>query len=791
MAEGPSDRESFGSWVRRQRENAGLTQEELAERSGLSARTIGNLERDRSRKPYPRSVRLVASALGLAEMAGDELSIRHWASRTAGSGLSRQLSANTDGLLRTSPDLEQGRAGHAPVVVPRQLSAKPRHFVGRRAELESLARLLDTAERAANAVLISAIGGMPGVGKTALAVHWAHQVADQFPDGQLFVNLRGFDPAGVPVSPTAALRDLLDALGVPAERIPPGLDARAGLYRSLLSGKRMLVVLDNARNAGQVRPLLPGSPGCMTIVTSRNTLTSLVAVEGANPLSLDVLDEEQAAELLAHRLGPDRVAAQPDAAAAITGLCAGLPLALVIAAARAVTQPARPLAQLASELADSHHRLSALDTADATASVHAAFAWSARQLTGAAARMLRLLAVHPGPDITIPATASLAGIPAAQARAGLAELTRAHLVAEHLPGRYSLHDLLRIYAAAEASKPGHRSERTAAIGRMLDHYLHTAWPAARLIGPGKDLHAPGRPRRGVTPEPITSQEGAMAWFHAERRVLLALPRLAEDTRSDRHALQIPQAMAVFLNRQGHWNDWIDSQRYALAAAARLGDLSGQAYACRDLGIACTQAGEHADAQTHLAAALDLFCQAKDPIGQARTHQALSLLLDQQGRQADALAHDRQALSLYTRAGHLAGRAHALNAVGWLLAQLGRHQQAIQHCQQALELSRSVGNRRAEAAALDSLGYASHHLGLHLQAVAYYQQSLNLFRSQGDLCSQAEVLTHLGDSHHVTGRHAAARDAWLHAFAILTDLNHPAAHQIHAKLASSPVPVDLR
>jgi hypothetical protein len=271
------------------------------------------------------------------------------------------------------------------------------------------------------------------VGKTALAVHFAHQAAGDFPDGQLYVNLRGFDPAGPPMTPGEAIRIFLDALGVPAAQLPASLDAQTGLYRSLLAGRRMLVLLDNARGVGQVRPLLPASPGCLVLVTSRSQLTGLAAAEGARPMALDLLTGGEAHELLAARLGDERLAAEPAAVQELIGLCARLPLALAIAAARAASQPALPLAALAAKLRDAGGRLDALDVGDTAASVRAVFSWSYQQLDAAAARMFQLLGLHPGPGIGVPAAASLAALPPRQARAVLAGLTRAHLLAEPAP----------------------------------------------------------------------------------------------------------------------------------------------------------------------------------------------------------------------------------------------------------------------------------------------------------------------------------------------------------------------
>ncbi len=676
-------------------------------------------------------------------------------------------------------------AGPAP---PRQLPGVAAHFTGRKGELAELSRVLDQADDQAPGTVvisvISAIGGMAGVGKTALAVHWAHQVAPRFGDGQLYVNLRGFDPAASPVSPEQAIRELLDGLAVPAAQIPPSLPAQASLYRSLLAGRSLLIVLDNARDEQQVRPLLPAGPGCLVLITSRRQLAGLAATDGARLLTLDVLPPGEARQMLAARLGAGRAAAEPEAVTQIAALCAHLPLAMAIAAARAAARPGIPLPALAAELRDAAGRLDALDTGDSAASVRAVFSWSTHHLSPTAARMFRLLGLHPGPDITVSAAASLAGLPPAVAGRDLGELTRAHLITEHPPGRYALHDLLRAYATEQAHVTGDEPARRAATRRVIDHYLHTAHAADRLLNPARDPITLAACADGVRPERLADYGQAMAWFRAEHKVLLAVLTLAVDTGCDTHAWQIPWTMVDFYDFSGHWHDWIATQRIAIAAARRLGHRAAEAACCRALGNAYARTGRDHDALDHLRRALRLFREAGDPIGEARTHQDLSWMLDRQGRPAQALRHDRIALRRYEQAGHLRGQANALNAIGWLHAVLGEYRKAVDHCRQALVLHRELGNRRGEAAALDSLGYAYQHLGQGSESVACYRRSLGLFRELSDRSNEAEVLTHLGDAYHTAGSPGQARDAWRRALAILDDLHHPGAGQVRAKLTTA-------
>jgi NB-ARC domain len=364
---------------------------------------------------------------------------------------------------------------------PRQLPADVTFFTGRDAELAKLDALLDHGTPAA--VVISAIAGTAGMGKTSLAVHWAYRVRERFPDGELYVNLRGYDP-GPPVTPEQALDGFLRALDVPAEKIPHDVDAQAGLYRSLLAGRRMVVVLDNAASPDQVRPLLPGSPPCVVVVTSRSRLSGLIAREGAYRLTLDVLPAEDAVTLLRHAIGADRVDAEPGAAAEVARHCGYLPLALRIAAERAAARAHLRLADLAEELAVEHDRLDLLTADDdEITGVRAVFSWSYRTLAPETARAFRLLGRHPGPDVGVASAAALTGSTTTSVRRQLDALTSAHLVTETRRDRYQFHDLLRAYATERASLDESPDENTHTIRRVLEWYLHTAHAALYVLYP--------------------------------------------------------------------------------------------------------------------------------------------------------------------------------------------------------------------------------------------------------------------------------------------------------------------
>jgi len=675
--------------------------------------------------------------------------------------------------------------------VPAQLPADVTAFAGRNEYLSRLDALLTGSASAAGpptAVVLTAVSGTAGIGKTALAVHWAHQVRHRFPDGQLYVNLRGFDPGGQVMDPAEAVRGFLDALDVPPQRVPASLDAQAALYRSLLDGKRMLVVLDNARDADQVRPLLPGTSQAVAVVTSRHQLSSLVAVDGAHPVTLDLPTAEEARQLLVRRLGHRRVAAEPAAVEDIITWCARLPLALTIAASRAA-QTGFPLRAVAAELAEASGRLDALSAGDAASEMRAVFSWSYTMLIPAAAQLFRLLGLHPGPDISAAAAASLAGLSLPDTRHLLAELTRASLLTEHTPGRYTFHDLLRAYATDLTHTQDSADQRRAAVGRILDHYMHTAHNAACLLDPARDeitlaLVPPGP---GVSPEQPADHGQALAWLTSEHPVLLVVVRLAAEAGFDTHTWQLTWALDTFLDRQGHWHDLTTAWQTALSAARKLNDPAAQAYAHRYLAWAHIRLGRYPDAHSCLEHALNLSARADDHAGQAHTQNSLAVLREQQSQHAQALDHAQQAIIQFRLAGHRRGQASSLNTAGWCHVMLGDHSRALTCCQQALSLHLELGCRHGEAATWDSLGYAHHHLGNHTQAADCYQHALDLYRDLGDRYYEAYTLGHLGDTHHAAGDAVSARTAWQDALAIFTDLGHSDADQIRAKLADLGAP----
>ncbi|MCP2329505.1 DNA-binding SARP family transcriptional activator/tetratricopeptide (TPR) repeat protein [Hamadaea flava] len=671
---------------------------------------------------------------------------------------------------------------------PAQLPAAPATFVGRRTELARGLGMHPGAETSTT-VVISAIGGMAGVGKTTLAVHWAHQVADQFSDGQLYVNLRGFSAEADVMRPEQALRGFLDALGVAPQSVPTDVDAQAALYRSLLTGRRMLVLLDNARDVEQVRPLLPGAGGCLAIITSRNTMAGLVAVEGAQSVTLDVLPAEQARDFLGRRVGAERVAAEPAAVEQIISLCAGLPLALAIVAARAVTNPAFPLAATANELREAHGSLEALSGADASISVRATFSWSYRTLSPAAARLFRLLGGHPGPDVGIPAAASLLGVPIRQVRPLLAELTAAHVLMQPSPGRYGFHELLGAYAAELAEAVDTAGELDLAKRRVVEYYLRAAFSADRLLRPQRVVpHFVPRPAvDDVVDELFEDHRAALTWLTTERAVLTALIERTARDGWDAETQYLAWSLDTFLHRQGHWHDWVAARRHALTATEGGAVPAARARAHRELGHALSQVRRLDEARAQFTLALAGFEGADNRTEQGHVQRGIGRTYHWEGRYAEMVRHCELAGDLYQADGNDIGHAKALNEAGVGYALLGDHVTSLENCRTALVIFERLGDRHGQAATLDSIGSAHSGLDDHDIAIGFFTRALQLCREVGDRLGEAVTLTHLGDAWQAKAERPAARDHWLAAEAILVDVGHPDVDGVRAKLAATESP----
>ncbi|MEU7719187.1 AfsR/SARP family transcriptional regulator [Streptomyces tibetensis] len=765
---------------------------ELGVEPGLSLRDLHDriLAADPALMPHP--------ARHPAPAAPGQAGPSVWAA--APSGAAPQDGTTADGATAEGAPDGAARFGAADAYGPAFQPARPAQlpadlptFAGRDPELDLIGNLLPHDGSPPSTVVISAIGGMGGIGKSTLAVHWAHRVADRFPGGQLYVNLRGFDPTGSALTPDEAVRGFLDALGVPPMRIPAGLDAQVALYRSLLARRRVLILLDNARDTEQVRPLLPGSPGCLVIVTSRNRLTGLVAGEGAHPLTLDQLSPAEAHDLLARRLGADRLAAEPRAANEIVARCGRLPLALAIVAAHACAHPAFPLSAIADEVSESHGSLDAFTGGDdITTDVRAVFSWSYKALSAPAARLFRLLGLHAGPDISAPAAAALAGLAPREARGLLAELTRAHLLTEHFPGRYTLHDLLRVYAAERVGVEEAPQERDLALHRLLTWYLHTADAAYPHITPNR-RRIPLEPRpEDCRPLEFTTHERALEWCETERPNLIAAVHQAAQAGYTGTAWRLPAVLWGFFYLRSHVHDWLDTARTGLAAARGAGDREGVAQGLSDSAAALRNAGRFDEAVEHLHQALELSRELGDRVARASVIANLGDAYLHAGRLREAVEYARRGLALDRIAGNVWGEGIALSNLGDAYQRMGRYDEALDCLQRALVVLRAGGNRWVEGVTLDILGTIHHRLGRHGESVGHYRRALETHRDIGNRWGEGHTLGHLGDVHLDGGEPEAARASWRHALAIFAEFGHPDAEQVQERLDRLPDgPADAR
>ncbi|GAB3936317.1 BTAD domain-containing putative transcriptional regulator [Kribbella albertanoniae] len=666
--------------------------------------------------------------------------------------------------------------------VPRQIPAVTQALVGRAAELRALDESLDIA---VPAVAISIIVGTAGIGKTTLALHWAHRIKDRYGGGQIFLNLHGFDPAGEPTAPAEALRVCLEAIGVRPEEVPDGLEARVAMFRSLTAERRLLVVLDNARDAAQVRPLIPSGPGCAVVVTSRNQLTGVVAEFGARPVMLDLLSAADAEKLLSERMGVRQVPAEPAAVAALARHCSGLPLALSVLAAHAALLPKLPLGELACQLTDSGSRLDRFETADPMTSVRAVLSWSRDVLDPEARRLFRLLGLHPGPDISAPAAASLAGTDRASIERALRRLCQASLLVEHVADRYACHDLLRVFAAETLSAEESPADRDAALRRLLDHYLHTAYRAIGRLNPGRDEFDLGQPCGGARPEDIADVGTALAWFTDELPVIRSTIELASATGNHVDTWRLADLTARFLGRKGRYQDAIAVEEVGLAAAQRLGDSSALAMSYRGLAYFHSRADQLTEARQHIRRSLQLYRSSGDRIGLASALETAALVLDQSGEYRAAISHLENAARIFTARGHRIRQLRCLGSIGWYQAQLGELDAAASAGREALALAGDLGDLKSVAAGHQLLGYVSNCEQNYGAAVRSYEQAVQIYRKIGDRFYAATTLQSIGDIQAEAGDNRAARTAWTDALGIFDELDHPLAEKLRTQLATHP------
>ncbi|MEU8081997.1 BTAD domain-containing putative transcriptional regulator [Catellatospora citrea] len=682
-------------------------------------------------------------------------------------GAERGASAAAPPPAGPPPDGEPVDAAGEPaqaLVAPAQLPVDVTGFAGRAEAIARLDQLADRMGAERGTVVIVGLAGTAGVGKTALAVHWAHRVAHRFPDGQMYVNLRGYGPASEVTPPDEAARVLLDGLGVSIKRMPVGLDARTALYRSVMSGRRMLVLLDNARDAAQVRPLLPASSGCLVLVTSRSDLAGLVVSEGAVPLPVDVLSHDEARNLLRERLGTSRIEQEPAAVEEIIDRCARLPLALAIAAARAAIDPRKSLSDVARRLAEAESHLDPFAGPDTTTDIRAVFSWSYQLLRPAAARLFRLLGLHHGDAISVPVAASLTGTAPSQVMSALAELVSAHLLTEIEAGRYGFHDLLRAFAREQAAADPDAGQ---GLRRLLDHYLHTAASAARHLDASRRTVPLPEPAPGVVPESITSQDHAMAWFNCEYRALLTGVSLAagsDDVGLALHPARLARTLTDYQKRTGRWSEALAAHRVAEVAARQRGDRLGEGLALHGLARAQMQLGDIDSVRDAAMRAVSIFRAAGLHLAEADVHRSIVVALSRVDCHVEALTHAERQAELYAEYGNAADRANSLNTYGLTLAKLGRYDEALDPLERALKIQHELDDDYAAAFIHDSLGLVHLWLGRLQDADAHYRRSLELFDQEGDRYAMVYPLTGLGDVRAADADASGARDCYERALA---------------------------
>ena len=653
-------------------------------------------------------------------------------------------------------------------IVPAQLPATTVDFTGRQAAVASLTDLM-TGGATAGTVVISTIAGMGGIGKSALAVHAAHQWRQDFPDGQLYVELRG---TTAPRDPADVLADLLTALGVPGDSVPARLDQRATLYRSILAGRRFLLVLDDARDAAQVRPLLPGSEGCGVLISSRSRLAAL---PGAVRFDLAGFEEGEARALLSAMVGADRVAAEPDATAAILRHCAGLPLAIRIIGARLAARPSWSVRDLADRLAGAH-RLEELEVEDAAVRASFQVSYDALQASSsetdkAAAEAFPLLGLWSGPDLSLDAGAVLLDLPPMQAEKALEALVDAHLLESRVAGRYRLHDLMRDYAEARAAEDLSDKERMAALGRMLNWYLHSADKATRLLSPLR-RHLDLTPSSGPTVE-LTDYAGALAWCEAERANLNAAVEAAHAAGMNRVCWQLAMALSEFFVVRSHWSDWERTSMTALAATQHDGDRAAEAMVLTSLGRINTDMRRVDTAHAYYWKALAYYREADDLAGQGRLLTNIGALLAGQGRQREGAAVLKQALEVMEATEDPVLDVPLVN-LAKALCFLDELTSARTFAEQALALRIKAGNRGGASGALEVLALVEYKLGHPVQALELLERSLAIRSELKDRRGVAEATFAMSTICDALDRHEHAEELRDRAVAIFREIGDPQA-----------------
>ena len=740
---------SFAGLLRQLRAEARLTQEELAEAASLSPRSVSDLERGISRTARKDTAILLADALNLA---ADVRGLFVAAARGK---------APVAEVLAARQGMAPGAFAAATRTLPRDVAS----FTGRGAELTQLLGAIDDLAADGGVVGIHAIGGMAGIGKTAFAVHAAHQLAPRFPAGQVFLPLHGHTPGQRPVDPADALASLLLTAGVAAAQIPPGLEMRMALWRDWLAGRQVLLVLDDAASSEQVRPLLPGAGGCLVLVTSRRHLTAL---DDARTISLDTLPPGDAAALLVRLAARPGLSPDDPAVAELTRLCGYLPLAIGMVARQLHHHPAWSLGRRAAELAAAVDRLELMATENL--SVAAAFNMSYADLTGEQKRLFRRLGLHPGADIDAYAAAALDGTDLSAARRGVEALYDQYLLTELAQGRYRLHDLIREHARALADRLDPDHDRDGATTRLLDYYQHTAARADALIA--RQTHPAPASADGAVPAAVPAladREQALAWARAERASLLACLDQATGTGQHARVIALTASMAGLLRRDGHWADAITRHTAAIQAARHLGDRLGQAGALNDLGDVRYLTGDYPAAAQAEEQALGIYRDLGDRLGQANALSNLGAARRSMGDYLAAARTEEQALGIYRDLGDRLGQAFALRHLGYVRRMTGDYPAAVQALEQALGIYRDLGDRLGQATALSYLGEFRRLTGDYPSAAQALEQALGIYRDLSDRLGQAGALGRLGELRRLTGDYPAAAQVVEQALGIYRDL----------------------
>ncbi|TCO53772.1 AfsR/SARP family transcriptional regulator [Actinocrispum wychmicini] len=688
--------------------------------------TVAVTELERLLIAYPTRERLVALYMRALYQCGRHVDaldayqrLRERLGEELGVDPGPELQSLYTDVLRRSPALGTSRADPT---APAQLPARVGYFVGRTAELDALdATLADAGDRP-----VVVVSGAAGMGKTALAIQWAHRVADRFPAGQLFLDLRGHDP-DTAMSPSDALTHLLFGLGVPDDRIPAAVVDKAGLYRSLLHDRRILVMLDNCGAAETVLPLIPGSTASLLVITSRNTLAPLVVRHTVSAIRVDALDHSDAQTLITRVLGAARVGREPVPAARLARLCGGMPLALRIAAAKLLVQPSRPIRDLVAELA-SADRLDSLAVAGDSRSVRTVFASAYRSLSAPAARAFRVLGSHPGPSFCVHLVAAACGVAVAEARPWIAELSASHLVTEVGGGRYRLHDLIRLFAHQCGLIDEPAADRAAMAGRIVGWYVSLAG----VLGEST-----------VELPRFADRHAALDFLDAERPNMVPIAQFADEQGLYAKVCALTSALTGYFDARGHWTDRIEMCRVSVAAAGRLGDPGTEGEMLRSLGTAYRLSRRMTEALECYPRALELMSLAGDKRGEAAVYNNIGGANVELRHFDEAIAAYQQALTLNTAVGNQRGMALAQRNLGYTYVRTGRPEESLDVLRLALANSRAISDPWLQAGTLDTLGEAFLHRGDLTSALEHFAAALAVARRIGDRRFESETLNNIG------------------------------------------------